>query len=124
MYSYQLHRVVDAISTAVETKNCAGVFLDVTKVFDTVWHEGLLFKLKKIFLATLYLILKSYLENRSFNVHHNLQYSNQFPISADVPQGSDIDPFLYTIYMSDLPISEDTMIPPYYQFFLTIVIPL
>jgi len=46
--THQLHRVVDTISTALETKKyCAGVFLDVAKAFDTVWHEGLLFKLKK-----------------------------------------------------------------------------
>jgi len=112
--THQLHRVVDTISTALETKKyCAGVFLDVAKAFDTVWHEGLLFKLKKIFPAPLYLMLKSYLENRSFNFRHNLQHSSQFPISAGVPQGSDIAPFLYTIYTSDLPTSEDTIVGTY-----------
>jgi hypothetical protein len=40
-----------------------------------------------------------YLENRSFNVRHNLQNYNQFPISAGVPQSSDITLFLYSIYM-------------------------
>ncbi|KAL4132471.1 hypothetical protein QTP88_009614 [Uroleucon formosanum] len=112
--THQLHRVVDTISTALETKKyCAGVFLDVAKAFDTVWHDGLLFKLKKIFPAPLYLMLKSYLENRPFNVRHNLQHSNQFPISAAVPQGSDIAPFLYTIYTSDLSTSEDTIVGTY-----------
>jgi len=112
--THQLHRVVDTISTALETKKyCAGVFLDVAKAFDTVWHDGLPFKLKKIFPAPLYLMLKSYLENRSFNVRHNLQHSNQFPISACVPQDSDIAPFLYTIYTSDLPTSENTIVETY-----------
>jgi len=96
--THQLHRVVDTISTALKTKKyCARVFLDVAKAFDTVWHDGILFKLKKIFPVPLYLMLKSYLKNRSFNVRHNFQHSNQFPISADVPQGSDIAPFLHTI---------------------------
>lgn len=63
-------------SSALETKKYgAEVFLDVTKAFGTSWHGGLLFKLKSIFPTHSYLILKSYLENRSFNVRHNLQHS-------------------------------------------------
>ncbi|KAL4120060.1 hypothetical protein QTP88_012803 [Uroleucon formosanum] len=65
--THQLHRLADTISTALETKKyCAGVFLDVAKAFDTVWHEGLLFKLKTLFPAPYYLLLKSYLDNRTF----------------------------------------------------------
>lgn len=112
--THQLHRVTDAISTALETKKyCAGVFLDVAKAFDTVWHDGLLFKLKTLFPAPYYLILKSYLDNRTFKVRHNLYHSTQFPISAGVPQGSDIAPFLYIIYTSDLPTSEKTILGTY-----------
>lgn len=102
---------MDTISSALKTKKyCAGVFLDIAKVFDTVWHDGLLFKLKSIFLVLLYLILKFYLENRSFIVRHNLQHSNQYPISVGVPQGNDIAPFLYNIYTSDLLTSKDTKV--------------
>jgi hypothetical protein len=112
--THQLHRVADTISATLETKKyCAGVFLDVAKAFDTVWHDGLLFKLKNIFPAPLYLILKFYLANRSFYVRHNLQHSKQYPIFASVPQGSDIAPFLYTIYTSDLPTSENTLVGIY-----------
>ncbi|VVC25876.1 Reverse transcriptase domain [Cinara cedri] len=104
--THQLHRI-DTISTALETKKyCTGVFLDVAKAFDTDWHEGLLFKLKTLFSAPYYLFLKSYLDNHTFKVCHNLQHSKQFPIAARVPQGSDIAPFLYIIFTSDLPTSE------------------
>jgi len=86
--THQLHRVADTISAAFETKKyCAGVCLDVAKSFYTVWQDGLLFKLKNIFPATLYLILKSYLANCSFNVCYNLQHSKQYPIFAGVLQG-------------------------------------
>jgi len=87
--------------------------LDVAKAFDTVWHEGLLYKLKSLFPAPYYLLLKSYLDNCTFKFRHNLQHSKQFPIAAGVPQGSDIAPFLYIIYTSDLPTSEKTTIGTY-----------
>jgi hypothetical protein len=48
--THQLHRVTDFFPSALESKKyCSGVFLDVAKAFDTVWHRELLFKLKKIF---------------------------------------------------------------------------
>jgi len=47
---HQLHRVVDHIATSLETKKyCSGLFLNVAQAFDTVWLDGLLFNLKKIF---------------------------------------------------------------------------
>lgn len=39
--------------------------------------------------------------------------TNQYSISAGVPQGSNIAPFLYTIYTSDLPTSMDTTVGTY-----------
>jgi hypothetical protein len=54
---------------------CAAVLLDVAQAFDKVWHEGLLFKLKKFLPAPYYLLLKSYLENRTFCVRVNNSYS-------------------------------------------------
>jgi hypothetical protein len=46
-------------------------------------------------------------------VCHNLQSSKQFPIGARVPEGSDIAPFMYMIYPSDLPTSEKTILGTY-----------
>lgn len=37
----------------------------------------------------------------------------QYSISAGVPQGSDLSPLVYTIYTSDLPISENTIVGIY-----------
>jgi hypothetical protein len=42
---------------------CAGLFLDVAQAFDKVWHDGLLFKIKKFMPYQLFLIIKSFLEN-------------------------------------------------------------
>jgi hypothetical protein len=46
-----------------------------------------------------------------FNIRYNLQIlKQQYPIFAGVLQGSDIAPFLYTIYTSDLPTTENTLV--------------
>ena len=111
---HQLHRVVDYIAITLETrKYCSGLFLDVAQAFDTVWHDGLLFKLKNIFPAPYYLLLKSYLSDRNFRVKINTTLSSLQTISAGVPQGSDIAPFLYTLFTADIPTSVNTLIGTY-----------
>ena len=42
-----------------------GVFLDISKAFDKVWHDGIIFKLKAYGVeGELLSLLKNYLENR------------------------------------------------------------
>jgi len=111
---HQLHRVVDLIASSLEAKKyCSAVFLDVAQAFDSVWHAGLLYKLKKIYPAPYYLLLKSYIENRSFNVKIESTFSNSYDILAGVPQGSDIAPFLYIIFRADIPTTENTTMGTY-----------
>ena len=38
------HDIYQSLDDGLETR---GVFLDISKAFDKVWHEGLLFKLKQ-----------------------------------------------------------------------------
>ena len=41
----QCHRIISYIRDSLENKDyCSGVFLDVRKAFDKVWHTGLFFK--------------------------------------------------------------------------------
>ena len=66
-----------------------GVFLDISKAFDRVWHKGLLFKLKRIGIdGPLYLILENYLKNCKQRVVLNGQTSQWKDISAGVPQSA------------------------------------
>ena len=37
------HEIYSSFDSSLETR---GVFLDISKAFDRVWHEGLLYKLK------------------------------------------------------------------------------
>jgi hypothetical protein len=47
----------------------AAVFLDIEKAFDTTWHPGLLYKIKKLqFPTNLIKLINSYLTNRKFRV--------------------------------------------------------
>ena len=49
--------------------NVRGVFLDISKAFDKVWHDGLIFKLKSCSVEDeLLLLLKIYLHNREQRV--------------------------------------------------------
>lgn len=106
----QVHRVCEHIRNTLENKKyCSAVFLDVQQAFDKVWHNGLLYKLKKLLSNNLYLLLKSYLDSRIFYVKINNSTSNFYDIKAGVPQGSVLGPSLYLIYTADVPESENVV---------------
>ncbi|KAL4083691.1 hypothetical protein QTP88_029007 [Uroleucon formosanum] len=109
--THQLHRLVDAISFSLEKKKyCSCVFLDVSQAFDRVWHEGLLFKLKAFLPTTYFLLIKSYLTDRHFQVKFGSSFSNIEKISAGVPQGGILSPILYNVYAADQPTSPTTSV--------------
>lgn len=109
--THQLHRLVDAISFSFEKKKyCTCVFLDVSQAFDRVWHEGLLFKLKAFLPTAYFLLIKSYLTDRHFQVKFGSSFSNIEKISAGVPQGGILSPMLYNVYAADQPTSPTTSV--------------
>ena len=65
------------------------MFLDISKAFDRVWHDGLLFKLKKNNVSgNLFQLIKNFLSGRFQRVLLNGQTSVWETRQAGVPQGS------------------------------------
>ena len=65
------------------------VFLDISKPFDKVWHEGIIHKLKRNGISgNLLSFLSDFLRNRKQRVILNGQSSYWSNINAGVPQGS------------------------------------
>ena len=76
----QLLSIIQEIQTAFgnnPTVDVRGVFLDISKAFDRVWHSGLLFKLQAYGVeGKLLALLKDYLHNRKQRVVLNGQTSD------------------------------------------------
>ena len=79
-------------------------FLEVAKACDTVWVDGLLFKLTAInFHCYLVKTISIYLHNRTFEASIQMAPTTRRGMRAGVAQGGLMSPVLFSLYVNDMP---------------------
>ena len=93
------HEIYKSFDVGLEVRS---VFLDISKAFDKVWHDGIIYKLTQNGVSeNLLNLLEDFLKERKQRVVLNEQVSTWKNINAGVPRGSILGPLLFLIYIND-----------------------
>ena len=76
--------------------------IDLEKAFDSVWIDGLMYKLQNIGITgNLISLIQAFLSNRLSFIKIGNYHSNNFPIHIGLPQGSVLSPTLFSLFIND-----------------------
>ena len=96
-------QLIDQVNNSFERNQFTlGIFIDLSKAFDTVDHKILISKLKNYGVRGNNLKwFESYLNHKQFIAYNN-KYTSFETITCGVPQGSILGPLLFLIYVNNL----------------------
>ena len=78
--------------------------LDISKAFDRVWHASLLREFSSYGISgQIFGLISSFLCNRRLRVVLEGRSSQEYPVNAEVLEGSILGPTLFLLYINDLP---------------------
>ena len=83
-------------------KNIYAFFLDIQKAYNTVWHDGLWYKLWVMGVkGRMWRVMKKmYMSSRSVVLLEGKK-SNSFNVEQGMAQGCSLSPILFSVFMND-----------------------